>query len=87
MHTNEHRHRSEAQTPSLRSDPDQLYDTSQVARFTSLSETYLRQMRVSGGGPRYLKLTAKAVRYRASDVLAWIDARPAVGSTSELEAA
>ncbi len=32
----------------------------------------LAQLRYTGGGPLFIKLTAKAVRYRQSDLDAWI---------------
>lgn len=35
----------------------------------------LAQLRYTGGGPRFIKLTAKAVRYRQSDLDAWIAAK------------
>jgi hypothetical protein len=71
----------------LRSDPDQLIDTARFAQLACLSECYARQLRVMGGGPRFIKLTQKTVRYRIGDVLDWISSRPIVSSTSELEAA
>ena len=63
--------------------PDQLIDTAELARMACLSETYARQLRVIGGGPRFIKLTSKTVRYRVGDVLDWIDSRPSMTSTSE----
>ena len=35
----------------------------------------LAQLRYIGGGPRFIKLTAKAVRYRQSDLDSWIASR------------
>lgn len=37
-----------------------------------LSAGALAQLRYTGGGPRFIKLTAKAVRYRQDDLDAWI---------------
>ena len=39
-----------------------------------LSLGALAQLRYTGGGPRFIKLTARAVRYRQSDLDAWIAA-------------
>jgi excisionase family DNA binding protein len=50
-----------------------------------LSERTLERLRVSGGGPRFLK-AGKVVRYREADLQAWIEARVR-GSTSEQPAA
>jgi hypothetical protein len=65
---------------------DQLVDTRDFAVMACISETYARQLRVLGGGPRYIKLTTKTVRYRMGDILDWISSRPAGCSTSEIEA-
>jgi hypothetical protein len=46
----------------------------------------LAQLRYIGGGPRFIKLTAKAVRYRQSDLDAWIAER-SHSSTREYGAA
>lgn len=67
-------------------DPDRYVDTETVADLLSLSPSYLRQLRVKGGGPRYSRLSARAVRYRVSDALAWASAASA-RSTSEYEVA
>ncbi len=86
MHPHEYVREREPFATSLRSDPDQLIDTAGFARLACLSETYARQLRVLGGGPRFIKLTSKTVRYRVGDVLDWIASRPAGASTSEVEA-
>ncbi len=57
-------------------------DTHAAAVRTGLSSSTLRKLRLTGCGPRFLKL-GRAVRYRASDLDAWLDAR-SVSSTSEL---
>jgi hypothetical protein len=40
-----------------------------------LTPAALAQLRYTGGGPCFIKLTAKAVRYRQSDLDIWIAAR------------
>lgn len=47
---------------------------SQLAEQLGLTTGSLAQMRYLGRGPRYLKLTARAVRYRQTDVDAWVAA-------------
>jgi len=47
-----------------------------------LSERTLERLRVTGRGPIYVK-TGTFVRYRETDLLAWLD-RNAVGSTTEV---
>ena len=59
-------------------------NTAGAAHYLSLAESTLEKARVSGSGPRYLKL-GRAVRYRLSDLDAWMAER-AVNSTSEMAA-
>jgi excisionase family DNA binding protein len=56
-------------------------DTHQAALRTGLSPSTLRKLRLSGGGPRFMKL-GRAVRYREDDLDGWLKART-VQSTSE----
>jgi excisionase family DNA binding protein len=51
-----------------------------AATLLRLSERTLERLRVSGGGPHFVK-TGRLVRYREADLEAWIAAR-IVGSTS-----
>ncbi|PHY12853.1 hypothetical protein CSW58_09805 [Caulobacter sp. B11] len=60
--------------------------TPDAAAFLGLSTGYLENLRVSGNGPRWHRLGAKAVRYRRADLLKWADAR-AHFSTSEAQTA
>jgi excisionase family DNA binding protein len=53
----------------------------EAAMSLRLSERTLERLRVTGGGPRFLK-AGKAVRYREADLQAWIEAR-LFNSTSE----
>ena len=53
-----------------------LLNERDVARLTSLSVATVRRWRLLGQGPRYIKIGA-AVRYRQSDVAAWLESRPA----------
>jgi excisionase family DNA binding protein len=55
-----------------------------AARLLGLSVRTLERMRVSGTGPRFLKL-GNAVRYRLQDIEAWLASR-LVSSTSEAAA-
>jgi len=54
----------------------------EAARLLGLSERTLERLRVAGGGPLYVK-AGRAVRYRESDLEAWIAAR-VVSSTSQI---
>lgn len=55
---------------------DQLLTNDQTAELLSLSPRTLEKMRVSGDGPPFIKLgRLRAVRYRESDLQAWIEGR------------
>ena len=58
-----------------------LLTQSETAKLLRLSERTLERLRLQGGGPLYVK-AGRAVRYRETDLEAWIDAR-VVASTSE----
>ena len=58
-----------------------LLTQSDAAKLLRLSERTLERLRVTGGGPKFVK-AGRAVRYRECDLEAWIDAR-VVNSTSE----
>jgi predicted DNA-binding transcriptional regulator AlpA len=75
-------HAAEApgQAPPPAFHPDQYINDDDGARLLGISRSYLRQMRVKGNGPVYVKLGA-AVRYRAGDLIAWAKSR-ATTSTS-----
>lgn len=62
---------------------DRYIDDRAASELLGLSRSYMRQLRVKGGGPRFSKLSAKAIRYRVADLLSWAEAR-SVSSTSEL---
>lgn len=57
------------------SDPDALLHQAEAAYLTGLSGRTLETFRLRGGGPLFVVLAKRAVRYRRRDVLAWIDSR------------
>ena len=60
------------------SDNEQLKDflitTKEAARYLGITPRYLEARRLRGGGPPFVKLGSKAVRYRISDVTKWVEA-------------
>jgi len=55
----------------------------EAAELLRLNERTLIRLRVSGGGPKYVRLgNTRAVRYRPEDPQSWL-AKKLVGSTSE----
>jgi excisionase family DNA binding protein len=55
--------------------PTDLLSTEKVAALLGVSRPALEQRRRRGGGPRFLRLGPRTVRYRVSDVEAWLAAR------------
>ena len=74
------------QNPTYLDEPsnehEQLLRQEDVAKILDLSPRTLEAWRHKGGGPRYLSLTPRCVRYRRRDLLEWIEAR-LCDSTSE----
>ena len=56
-------------------DPDDLLNTVELAEWFGLSTQWLEIGRHRGYGPKFLKLSSRRVRYRRSDVLAWLAER------------
>ena len=54
----------------------------EAARLLNLSERALENWRHRGGGPRYVRVSGRCIRYRRGDILAWIGERLRV-STSD----
>ena len=61
--------------------PDELFDQAPIAQILLVKEKTMETWRSRGGGPKYIKI-GRLVRYRLSDVQAFIDAG-ARASTSE----
>jgi predicted DNA-binding transcriptional regulator AlpA len=59
--------------------------TPEAAQYVGLAVSTLEKLRLTGAGPRFLKLS-RSVRYRVADLDEWLAAR-VVSSTSEQVAA
>jgi len=57
---------------------EKLLNEQEVARITALSVASVRRWRLLKQGPKYLKIGA-AVRYRTTDVAAWLASLPTGG--------
>lgn len=55
----------------------QYLDTTAAARYIGLSGALLEKLRHYGGGPLYIKAGRRILRYRISDIDAWMAARTA----------
>ena len=53
----------------------ELLTPEQAGQILSMSSHSLAQMRYVGNGPAYVKISAKTIRYRRTDLEAWLQAR------------
>jgi len=51
-----------------------LLDTATAAAMLGLSPRTLEAMRARGGGPPYVRVSARCIRYRVADLEAWASA-------------
>ena len=58
-----------------------LLNEHDVARITGLSVATVRRWRLFGNGPRFIKVSGSAVRYRPEDLKTYLDTRPSGGGT------
>ncbi len=65
---------------------DKLMTQAQVKEITGLADSTLEQWRLKGKGPKFIKL-GRLVRYRTSDLQAYIDGLQGFSSTTEADAA
>ncbi len=55
--------------------PSQLFTELEASKLLGFTPRALTAWRHRGGGPRFVKVSARAIRYRLSDLEAWIEAR------------
>ena len=54
---------------------DPLLTPSDAARVLGVGQRCIENWRHRGGGPRYVRISARCIRYREADLLAWIAER------------
>lgn len=64
---------------------DQLMDERAAAGVLCYSVRALQNWRYRGGGPLYIKVSARSVRYRRRDLLAWVEARIVANTTQAVQ--
>jgi predicted DNA-binding transcriptional regulator AlpA len=67
-----------SQAPDL---SNRLVNEKEAAHFLGYTVRALQNWRVRGCGPKFVKVSARSVRYRVSDLSEWVDAH-IVSSTS-----
>jgi hypothetical protein len=61
---------------------DRMIGEREAAEFAGYSVRALQNWRVRGGGPKFVKVSGRSIRYRRRDLIAWAEGL-LVSSTSE----
>lgn len=56
------------------SDNPRLMKTADAAEYLGVSQSLLHKLRLTGGGPVFVRLAGRAIRYRKPDLDAWVNA-------------
>jgi hypothetical protein len=59
-----------------------LLKENDAAQFLEVSVRSLQGWRFKGGGPKFIKISHRAIRYRKKDLIEWIDGKVRI-STSD----
>ena len=62
--------------------PEALVDEREAASILCYSVRALQNWRHRGGGPRFVKVSSRSIRYRRSDLTQWVEDR-IVSNTSQ----
>lgn len=65
---------------------DKLINEREAGEFLGYSIRTLQNWRVRGGGPKFVKVSARSVRYRRRDLNEWIDAHLRANTSEDLAA-
>ena len=57
------------------STPKLLLTEDEAAEMIGFTPRFLQNRRLSGDGPRFIRVSARAIRYRIADLEAWAEAR------------
>ena len=68
----------------MNAETERLLRPPEAGRYVGLSESTLAKLRVYGGGPQYLRLSARAIGYRRADLDKWLIEK-SFSSTSEYD--
>ncbi len=68
-------------------DPLALLTEADAAELLRFTRRFLQARRVRGDGPRFLKISARAVRYRRADLLEWQESLVRTSTSDDRNAA
>ena len=69
---------------SVSSDPDhlsRLIKEAEAADFLGYTVRALQNWRVRGGGPKFVRVSNRSIRYRRSDLIEWIESKTRINTT------
>ncbi len=75
---------------NLARDPDYLdrmIDEKEAAGFIGYTIRTLQGWRVKGGGPEFIKVSERSIRYCRRDLIAWADSRRVANTSQQPKAA
>jgi predicted DNA-binding transcriptional regulator AlpA len=72
-------------TPTNQEYYDQLLSEAEAATFLSYSRRALQNWRIRGGGPQFVRVSCRSIRYRRRDLIAWSEARLAHSTSEQVE--
>lgn len=61
----------------------ELLSIPEAAKFLGVHRSFLDRRRVAGGGPRFMRLSARIIRYSTQDLIAWLE-RSRRANTSQI---
>lgn len=65
--------------------PSDLLTIQGAAGFLGVHRSFLDRRRVAGGGPRYIRLSARVIRYAPDDLAEWLDGNRRINTSQVLE--
>lgn len=75
---------------NLARDPDYLdrmIDEKEAADFVGYTVRTLQGWRFKGGGPNFIKVSERSIRYRRRDLIAWAESRRVANTSQQYDAA
>ena len=65
-------------------DPNRLMDEREAASLICYSVRALQNWRHRGGGPKFIRISSRSVRYTYADVMEWIDQRRVANTSQQI---
>lgn len=69
------------------SDLKTLLNETEVANLLNLTPSCLQGWRCKGGGPKFIRISRRCIRYRREDLLQWIGERECTSTSNPLKGA